>query len=448
MALNFPFEMFMDAANAKRRSQQQQNQDIIGMGQGMGSIGEAVGSIIQQQKRKQLMGQLIAQMNQQGAPQQGPPMAPAGYPQPNLSKIPPGQPMSVGGNTGQDVRMPQPIPTQGPGQPTSGIGAPAQDNTQQINALMTQLDPEAAIKSHFARMGQKPTSPWRVVNQMLSKNNRPVQQNEQTGDLREGNIDVIPTGRGNSAFGTGSITWDTATPEDQALAKALYEGNVQPGHLGYRDRSVATKLANEYAIKNGFPAFQSYSGDVHAGVAKDFASGHEGRNVLSLNTAIGHLNSAMSAYDNIQNLDVRLLNTPLNAVRSQTNDPNIIKLQTSLNALHGELATVFKGSGGTDQEIGHWANVLTDNLTPKQALAAMQQAGDLLNSRLDALNTMRDTGMGRPASDHLLSPHAKVISKAIKNKGGNSDETASTEKGWVYTPGLGGRANQANWKKQ
>jgi hypothetical protein len=64
-----------------------------------------------------------------------------------MGVIPSGQPMSAGGaNIGQDVQMPQPIPTQQPGQtPTSGIGAPLADNSQQIQALLMKLDPQGMI---------------------------------------------------------------------------------------------------------------------------------------------------------------------------------------------------------------------------------------------------------------------------------------------------------------
>lgn len=143
MALNFPLEMFMQAAEAKNRNQQQQNQDIIGIGQGVGAMGGAVGNIIQQQRQKKLMDELLFQMRTNGLPQQGPPMAPQ---QSGTSQVPPGQPMSAGGgNVGVDVNMSQ-------AQPASGMGAPAQDNTKLIQSLMTSLNPEAGMKAQFDRM--------------------------------------------------------------------------------------------------------------------------------------------------------------------------------------------------------------------------------------------------------------------------------------------------------
>lgn len=393
MALDFPWQMFMEAQRQKNQNQQNMEQNIAGIGEGFGQSMGAIGEAVKQQKQKQLLSQLVKAMQGQGQPL-APVQGPQGYVPPGAgaSAIPAGQ-----------------VP---PGQ---------QDNTQQINSLMTKLDPQMAIKAHFQKQNAaRQTSPWRVVSGMLSKNGKPVQQNEMTGEVREVDLGVQPTGRGNSAFGMAT-KWDDMPPEMRDLGKNAYEGNIEVEKLGFREKTQAILAANEYARANKLPPFKTYTGTIRAGTSKSFAYGKPAQNVLSLNTALGHAKSALDAYANVKNLDQRFLNVPLNKARAMTNDPNIIKLQISLNALSGELATVFKGSAGTDQEIGHWINVLSQDLTAGQAVAAIQQVNDLLNSRLQALEQMRSQGTsGRPATGPLLSPHASQLNKQFGQMGKSS----------------------------
>lgn len=323
---------------------------------------------------------------------------------------------------------------------------PNAPNLENLAGPLQTLYPETFQKSLQNRLD--PQSQWKVVPSMLSKTGNPLQENSRTGEIREAPFGVTPTGKGNSAFGTGAINLENATPEDLQLARALLERRINPAALGYRDRTVGVKLAELLGQKEGTP-FVSYGANVNQKVAEDFAAGKEGRNVLALNTALGHSKSALEAYQNVKNLDVKLLNMPLNVIRKEINNPNIVKLQTSLNALSGELSSVFKGTGGTDQEISHWLNVLSQDLTPIQAQSAIEQVNDLLNSRLDSLQHMRDTGMGKPAASPLLSPKGAELSNEFKKLGqGKKTEKSVVEDGWVYTPGLGGKANKANWKKQ
>lgn len=146
MSLDFPFGEFIQAQQLKNQNQQNMYQNINNMGQSLGQMGQVIGEAVKQQKQKALMSQLVAAMNGQGQPQQGPPMF-GSSPTPGGSlSIPSGQPMTAGtANIGQDVAM-------GPPQPTSGMGAPAQDNTKMIQSLMMQLNPEMGIKAQFDRM--------------------------------------------------------------------------------------------------------------------------------------------------------------------------------------------------------------------------------------------------------------------------------------------------------
>ncbi len=156
--------------------------------------------------------------------------------------------------------------------------------------------------------------------------------------------------------------------------------------------------------------------------------GQFGKNQLSLNTALGHVDTASKAFDAVKNTNTAFLNVPINKLKTSTNDPNIIKLGISLNALQGELANVFKGSGGTDQEIAAWSKYLNENLTPAQAIAAMQQVGDLLDSRLSGLGYQQEQVGGDIVDPRkTLSPKAKAVIQGLKNKSNANDFSSMSD---------------------
>lgn len=314
---------------------------------------------------------------------------------------------------------------------------------QTINQMLNDPNTPPAVRQVLPMIAQKPEflgqvlpsalkqatqrNNFRPVSGMFSKANHPLVIDESTGTMKEvPEIDVQSSSR-PAASDLGQVTWENASQDERDLATALYNGDIRPYDLGYRERSKAVVLANEYANRNKLPPYRSFGGDVKSGTAKAFAFGKPAMNVLSLNTALGHAKSALLAYNAVQNLDQRFLNIPLNKVRAMTNNPNIVKLQTALNALAGELATVFKGTGGTDQEIAKWYNVLSSDLTPAQAPAVIKQVNELLNSRLNALNQMRSQGTSnRPATGSLLSPHAAELNKQFDSMGKGASD------GWSY----------------
>jgi hypothetical protein len=235
------------------------------------------------------------------------------------------------------------------------------------------------------------------------------------------------------APGIGATTWADATDQEKAMAQGLYEGRIRPADVGFRERGKMVSLANEYASNNGLAPFKAYAGEVNANMNKYSTTGKMGQNALSLNTALGHAASAYDAYQHIQNTDQKWLNTPLNQLRQQTNDPEVVKLGITLTALQGELANVFKNSGATDQEIAEWRDYLNRDLTPTQAVSAIGKVDELLRSRMDALDYQRAQaggGNGQP----LISPHAQEISNRLqgRNSNGSSTNRSSASGGWSY----------------
>lgn len=446
MALNFPVGEAIQLALQKKRMQNEQFDQAQNMG---ASLGGGIGDIISNAHQKELTAQLVKAMQSNGMQPQGPMMPPP------MIQGPQGyMPQGAGPNAvpaGQFPPAPQKLPPI--------------DNTALINSLRTQLDPQAANKAYFESQDplrqseiDKNRASAKHLNSMgtLPGSTSSVWRNSATGETTDqpptdpaGWVEYkVKPGQAlqtltNKGFrdNIASLTWDKFTPGEQLFAKNIYEGNTDLKNIGPREKTRYAYAANLYAEATGNPPFQSFGAATKAGVAKAFTSGKQGANVNALNTALGHLDTLKNVYSTLGNTDARLMNVPLNKLRQNANDPQIMKAITALNAVKGEAANVFKGTGATDQEIASWDKVFNENLTPAQMMGVIQTTGTLFNSRLNALQYQRDQGMGsRPGSGALLSPHAATLDKEMS--------APVTEDGWVYTPGLGGKGNKANWKKQ
>lgn len=391
MALANPIDAYLRAQEVANQNQQNTYQNLAGIGQGLGQVGQSLQQaqdLQKQQKQKAAWMQTVnSMMNDPNASPHMKQMLPLLAQRPELA-----------------------------GQVLPGLMKP-----------------------------EKVQSPWRTVSGQQSKAGKPIQENQITGELREGSLESQGIPR---AGDLKKVKWEEATPEEIKLAWALYKGNVRPYDLGYKERSQGVALANLISSKYGLPDYQSFGADTKAGVAKAFGSGKLGQNVLSLNTAIGHAGTAMKAYNDIGNTNQAWLNKPLNALRKETNNTNVVKLGIALTALHGELASVFKGSAGTDQEIGKWMEYLSNDLTPAQANSAIPEVIDILKSRQEGLEHMRDVGMSEhPSSGPLLSPHAQEITTGLQKPTnlGKGPKVGTVEDGHRFIGGDPAKAT--SWKK-
>lgn len=293
-------------------------------------------------------------------------------------------------------------------------------------------------------------TPYITENQPLPENLKsdisamspiPISSQEITSAPRErtaipeflkGNPNVVlkqnPSTSGIGAA-NADISWAKATPEQKRLAIGIYNGDIDVTQLGFRERTVGNILANEHAYLQGSEPYQSYTGSVKGGMAKNLAYGKLGINVNALNTGIGHTGDAMQAYSKLQNTDVAALNKPINWLKRNTNNPDIVALDANLNALAGELATIFKGSSGTDQEIKHWLDVLGTDLTPIQANSAITKIGELLTSRIDAIKYQQENVMQQmPSERKLVSPKSEKIMKQIESQNKQTPRQAQSKK--------------------
>jgi hypothetical protein len=158
------------------------------------------------------------------------------------------------------------------------------------------------------------------------------------------------------------------------------------------------------------PTFDAKEYAVRSGVRKDFTSGNASKSILSLNTAVGHLESMAKAGEELKNSSLQTWNWIANHGLTAVGDPRVTKFNTTATAVSGELATVFKSTSGTDQEIKAWRENISAIQSPEQIkTGGVDQAVELIGSRLVALANKYEQGMGRKMDFQILSDKSRAI---------------------------------------
>ncbi len=172
----------------------------------------------------------------------------------------------------------------------------------------------------------------------------------------------------------------------------------------------AIALAGQYD-----PSFDASSYDIRQNTKKDFATGKSAQNITRLNTAIGHLDTLMEkgkALNNYGGLSTPL-NAPSNAVQSFFGDNRQVGFNSTAKAVTGELASVFKNMGATDAEIKSLAQTVNTSQSPAQQKEAIGTYIELLGSRMEALSSQYEKGLGKQKDFRILNDKSRGILKKL-----------------------------------
>lgn len=206
------------------------------------------------------------------------------------------------------------------------------------------------------------------------------------------------------------------SPQEKQLAEKIAKYEVDPSKVfslrGNRREQMMSYIAMNY------PEYDQSQYTVKAGIRKDFTSGKAAGNIRSLNTAIGHLNSLKEAADGLQNGNVQILNRLANAYKTQTGQSAPTVFNSVKTAVAGELATTFKGTGGTDQEIKQLVETINSAQSPKQVNDVVASYIDLIESRLTALDEQYKNAMGGPSDFKVLNQKSQEIINKVKAQRG------------------------------
>ncbi len=239
-----------------------------------------------------------------------------------------------------------------------------------------------------------------------------------------------------------AITLDDAyanDPDKIRLAHQLIEGKGLP--FTYTNSRGAEKEKLSMLAARIDPTWDPSVVPQRIALRKDFATGNSARNLTSLNTVIGHLDTMTRAFDKLNNAEVTKYNSVGNYLAKNTGKPEVDAFNAAKTVVNGELAKVVQGVGVvTNEERASFDKNLNDASSPAQAKAVVEKYMDLMKSRTDALKENWSQSMGDTATP---VPIINAKSKAILAKHGYDPKTlekvdASTASGGKFVALDGG----------
>lgn len=212
-------------------------------------------------------------------------------------------------------------------------------------------------------------------------------------------------------------------PQEQQYVRGLlgYRGQMPSP----RAKNYASTLATLTALD---PNFNAANYDANRKTVMDYTPGGSvGKQALSFNTAIAHLNMLDLAAEAMNNKQLPFLNRIANAFKVQTGDSAVTTFKNIADAVDGEVAKTFKGTA-TEGELERVGAHFGSSLAPKQIQDNVRSTIGLLGGKMGEMESAFQRQVGRPI--HMVSPEAAAAIQRM---------TASQQPTHVVTDAKGNR---------
>ena len=216
----------------------------------------------------------------------------------------------------------------------------------------------------------------------------------------------------------GTLTLAEVPQADRAYIEGMLEYRL-PMPTGYALARSPVWMRRVDLAAGVDPTFDVTQYATRQAARKDFNSGKSAQNLRGLNTAVGHIDSLVKASAALENTAAPDFNAIMNFLAQhvpvtadlRARQGTVTGVKTTFNAVKGELASIFKQSGATDQEIASWGSTIGEPSTasPTQWKAFIDGALTLMGSRIEALRHQYEVAMGKPPAFKMLSAKSRTI---------------------------------------
>lgn len=253
--------------------------------------------------------------------------------------------------------------------------------------------------------------------QLLMKSNPNLSFQDAYLTVKNG-MPMAGSSGGTSGNGIAPGDLSGLPPQQASQVKALAEGRMAfPTGMALKSPYWQQMLSN---VSQYDPNFDAINYNARSQTRKAFASGKEGQQINSLNTAIGHLGELQDAADQLDNFHessipgVTTLNSIKNSLAGSQGKPAITNFNRVVNSVAPELVKVYRGSGGAEADIKSTLGDFSPNATPEQLKGSLQETAKLLQSKIDALNDQYTKGMGISAdAGQFINPKSAATLKKL-----------------------------------
>lgn len=222
-----------------------------------------------------------------------------------------------------------------------------------------------------------------------------------------------PLSKDDEALKAAWGLWNQEKYIAPAVAKAAaYGANRFVAVLDPTDPEKVVMMRAGEAAKAGVGTPQSMSFQIDKAVTRAFTSGKQADTINYFNTAVDHLNILSETADALNNGNMQVFNKYANAFANATGDAAPSNFETVRNAVAGELAKTFKGTGATDEEISLITSTINSSQSPSQLKSNINYYLKLMRSKLGALETQFNEGKkGKPAFNNDIDDIVKGLKK-------------------------------------
>lgn len=289
------------------------------------------------------------------------------------------------------------------------IGSPMTKDVGSGNAMQTSspFQTDISMKDGNLNLGLKQTDPNKALEAQKDQLEIAKLQKDQQDSQNSENLGKLPPDQAQAQMMKTS-------PSYAKYLQSLAEGRQQ---LGGRSSAAMQKIQKDLAAM--YPDLDQSKIQARWKTRQDFTTGKSAQNIKSLNTAVQHLaelNKIIPKLDNIQVPGVgHILNVMKNSYMAQSGNPVISRFKAIKNALSGELANIYKVSGGTDTEIKHVGDTIDMADSPEGLKASVDEAITLMGGRLSALQDQWHNAYDRPNDTDfpVISPKSKATLNAM-----------------------------------
>ena len=178
-----------------------------------------------------------------------------------------------------------------------------------------------------------------------------------------------------------------------AMRDPKWKGLIDATMLLYPDFDVSKYAARQNVIKN-------YT----------TSAGKANQAIRSLNTAIKHLDTLSTTYEALPQSGMSLMNQGTRFMEQNlTDNSRFSKAANAANAVTNEMATVFKNTSGTDQEIKAWRGGVDPTKGPQNRQGSIDTLLTLIAGRLEVLHRDMASVLGPNESWQLLDKKTRDI---------------------------------------
>lgn len=184
------------------------------------------------------------------------------------------------------------------------------------------------------------------------------------------------------------------------------------------------------AVSQYDPSFDAINYNARGKTRNDFTSGKSATQINAMNTVIGHLKSLSDSADGLNNTRFVPLNTYVNMAESAIGDPRYKQFDTTKKAVVDELTRVWRGNGGSEGDIKTWSDQINSANSPAQLHGVINQIGELLESKINAMGEQYKQGMGTAGNPiQLVTPQAGQVLKVLHNRAAGTKDSSSNGAG-------------------